>query len=75
MMAVRQKPVEYKILSNKDATSLSIQVTELLLRDWLLHGDTKFSNYLFMQAMVRVETERMPMPQESNILVPRPILG
>lgn len=76
MVAVRQKPVEFKILHNINADVLGQRITELLLKDWMLHGDLKtVDGFGFCQAMVRVEQERMPTPQASSILVPRPILG
>jgi len=70
MVPVRQKPVDFKILSNVSTDLLAADIIDYLKKGWVFHGEiSQFSGKL-CQAMVKIETERMDIPG-SNILVPQ----
>lgn len=73
---VRQKPVEYRVVSAPGNADIEKEVSALLMKDWILHGPMQVANGQFHQAMVRVELEQMGPPPGADIVVPqRRILG
>lgn len=71
---MRQKVVDFKILKSSNPDVMGQEILDYLKKGWSLHGDMKEFNGNLVQAVVKVELERMDLPG-SDILVPRPILG
>lgn len=67
---MRQKVVDFKILKSENPDIIGQEILDYLKKGWALHGDMKEFNGNLIQAIVKVELERMDMPG-SDIVVPR----
>ena len=71
---MRQKVVDFKILKSINSDVIGQEILEHLKKGWSLHGELKEFSGCLIQAVVKVELERMDTAG-SDILIPRPILG